>query len=103
MIARPQNDTANASRRAHFRKGQHYQLISFDLDRTLIFHAKGAKHDEVVAMLAGLGFPTTIAAYQSATHPRRQSRSWTLCGGAGCNWRRSAATCLPRSASSTVV
>ena len=72
MIARPQDSTADASRRAHFCKGQRHQLISFDLDRTLIFHAKGAKHDEVVAMLAGLGFPTTVAAYQSATYVARE-------------------------------
>ena len=72
MIARPQDNTADASGRSHFRKGQPYQLISFDLDRTLIFHAKGAKHDEAVALLAELGFPTTVAAYQSATHVARE-------------------------------
>ena len=72
MIARPQDNTADTNGRSHFRKGQPYQLISFDLDRTLIFHAKGAKHDEAVALLAELGFPTTVAAYQSATHVARQ-------------------------------
>lgn len=52
--------------------GRRYRVISFDLDRTLIFHAKGSKHEQVVAMLAGLGYPTTITAFQSATHVARE-------------------------------
>jgi len=51
---------------------QRYQVVSFDLDRTLIFHAKGAKQEQVVAMLAQLGCPTTIAAYRAATQVARE-------------------------------
>jgi FMN phosphatase YigB (HAD superfamily) len=49
-----------------------FKVISFDLDRTLIFHAKGAKHEQVVAMLAAQGYPTTVEAYQAATHLARE-------------------------------
>lgn len=52
--------------------GQHYQVVSFDLDRTLIFHAKGAKQEQVVELLGQRGYQVNMAAYRTAIQVARE-------------------------------
>jgi putative hydrolase of the HAD superfamily len=44
-----------------------YPAVSFDLDRTLIFHARDTKRAQVVARLNALGYAATGTGYRSAT------------------------------------
>lgn len=49
-----------------------YRVISFDLDRTLIFHARSAKQDQVVTLLQAQGLEVTAESYRAATHLARE-------------------------------
>lgn len=50
----------------------HYPVVSFDLDRTLIFHAKASKQEEVVRLLNRQGVAVTVGSYRQAAHLARE-------------------------------
>jgi FMN phosphatase YigB (HAD superfamily) len=49
-----------------------YPVVSFDLDRTLIFHAKGSKQEEVVGLLNRQGVAATVGGYRQAAQVARE-------------------------------
>jgi HAD superfamily hydrolase (TIGR01549 family) len=49
-----------------------YQVVSFDLDLTLIFHVKSNRQEQIVAVLVEHGYPVTLDDYRAASRIARE-------------------------------